>query len=130
VTLIAPVVVHGQREVARSRDEDTLLLAVGRLELQNSPEFTCVRLVEDGWSLKEKPVSDWLLNRLRRYRPGLVRCDDRPSENWLLLGPVEWTPSKVATVKFGWVRPLFGQDCYFGRRGFFGRWHLTHCISE
>ena len=98
--LIGPVVIHAQGAAPKNRDDDTLLLIVGRSQLQDHPEFTCVMYFEEQW--KEKPVSDWLLNRLRRYRPGLVKCDDNmASDNALLLGPIEWTPSKVATVKFG-----------------------------
>jgi hypothetical protein len=127
--LIGPVVIHAQGAAPKNRDDDTLLLIVGRSQLQDHPEFTCVIYFEEQW--KEKPVSDWLLNRLRRYRPGLVKCDDNmASDNALLLGPIEWTPSKVATVKFGGPIPLFGSDCYFARRGFFGRWQLTRCILE
>jgi hypothetical protein len=130
LALIGPAVVQGRGETPRNRDEDALLLIVGRLELRVRRDFKCVAYVEDDRGLKTRPVSDWLLDRLRGSRPGLVNCDDW-SDDELLLGPVRWIkPGKAAMVTFGGLSPMTGRNGYYARRGFLGRWRLAPLVRE
>jgi hypothetical protein len=130
LALTGPAIVQGRGETSRNRDDDALLLMVGRLELHDRHEFKCVAYIEDDRGLKTRPVSDWLLDRLQAHRPGLTICDDS-SDDKLLLGPVHWIkPGKEATVNFGGISPMTGRSGYDARRGFLGRWRLTPLVQE
>lgn len=99
--------------------------------LQTDSDFSCVLYVEDDNLLKTRPVSEWLLRRLRRYQPRLVNCGDDLSQSELLLGPVRWLrPSREATVSFGRISPMTGRAGYNLHRGFLWRWHLTPFVRE
>ena len=130
LALIGPAVVQGRGDAPHNRDEDALLLIVGRLELQVRRNFKCVAYVADERGLKTRPISNWLMDRLRGSRPGLVNCDDW-SDDELLLGPVHWIkPGKAATVNVGGLSPMTGRNGYYARRGFLGRWRLAPLVRE
>jgi hypothetical protein len=128
VALIGSVAVHGVSQAAMNRDEDTVLFAVGKLRLQDNHGITCVLYVADESFSDKRPVSAWLLDKLRKVRPGLVTCGDT-SHDELYLGPVHWIkPSKEAFVFFGGFGGEIGRQSYRAHRGFLGRWHFTPMI--
>jgi hypothetical protein len=119
LSLFAVVCAEGQ-----TRLDDELLLKVGKSQLKESRDITCVR--GPNQDIAALGISDWLFQELRRGRGSLTRCkgnamfDERTQ---LILGPVErfTTPSRVR-VYFGSPASVVSRDGYEIIRGKFGRW--------
>jgi hypothetical protein len=91
----------------QDRLDDELMLAVAKMQLKDDPDIRCVRGLRHDGSFG--PVSDWLLQRLRRHRQSLTRCigdgpgNDIATELWL--GPVIW-PQGSSDATVYWEFPM------------------------
>jgi len=123
----ASVALHGSDHL-----DDRLLLAVAEVALKEEREPQCVRQNLPGGIIGN--TSDWLLERLRRRLPKLVRCpqdDASPDVEELWLGPVVWQkPGKEGAVYWGFPYSIVGQDGFNVRRGRFGRWRFFRVTRE
>jgi hypothetical protein len=125
-----------------TREEETLLLEVGRRVLRNenwkgifdtAPRPKCVIYTTEPEEASTRlPVSAWLLSGLRHVQPDLVNCTEGNSDTnvlWLgpvQCGPVQWEkPSTDAYVYYGGVRGIVGRACFAAHKGFVGHWSFT-----
>lgn len=121
-----------------TREEETLLLEVGRRVLRNgswkgifdtaSWPRCVIYTIEPEEASTRLAVSAWLLSGLRHVQPDLVNCTEGNSDtaNVLWLGPVQWEkPSTDAYVYYGGVRGIVGRACFAAHKGFLGHWTFT-----
>jgi hypothetical protein len=110
-----------------TREEEELLLAVGNRQLTPDSDDSACYVTQRDVIGEWRPLSPWLLQRLRQHSPGLVNCDDDPQRRDFLLGPVEWIkPHQEALIYYGFDLGI--RRRYTAHKDFLGRWHVAATV--